>query len=153
MLTNFTRLSRSVNVRRKLIPQRRSLVSEWILIISIIIGWLSEIGITVVVAQYTSFEQIRNIVRPISFYTFKKEDKRLIVLSIYVPVIACLQQTIWNYNLSCFRNLRGLLKHSSWQIQVSCYCYEADVWVGIVFQDYYCDGTWFITFSFSFKIS
>ena len=47
MLTKFVHLSRSVNVRRKLIPQMRSLVSERIVIISIIIGWLSEIVITV----------------------------------------------------------------------------------------------------------
>ena len=31
-----------------------------------------------------------------------------------------LQQTISNHNLSCFRNLRALLKHNSLQIQVSC---------------------------------
>ena len=47
MLTTFPHLSRSFNVRRKLIPQMRSLVSERIVIISIIIGWLSEIVITV----------------------------------------------------------------------------------------------------------
>ena len=47
MLTIFTQLSRSLNVRRKLIPQMRSLVSERIVIISIIIGWLSEIVIAV----------------------------------------------------------------------------------------------------------
>ena len=27
---------------------------------------------------------------------------------VYVPVIACLQQTIWNHNLSCFRNNKVL---------------------------------------------
>ena len=43
MLTIFAQLSRSLNVRRKLIPEMRSLVSERIVIISIIIGWLSEI--------------------------------------------------------------------------------------------------------------
>ena len=47
MLRKFARLSRSLNVRRKLIPHMRSLVSERIVIISIIIGWLSEIVITV----------------------------------------------------------------------------------------------------------
>ena len=48
VLTIFiTQLSRSFNVRRKLIPQMRSLVSERIVIISIIIGWLSEIVIAV----------------------------------------------------------------------------------------------------------
>ena len=47
MLTTFPHLSRSFNVRRKLIPQMRSLVSERIVIISIIIEWLSEIVITV----------------------------------------------------------------------------------------------------------
>ena len=45
MLTIFTQLIRSLNVRRKLIPQMRSLVSERILII--IIGWLNEIVIAV----------------------------------------------------------------------------------------------------------
>ena len=43
VLTIFTQLNRSLNVRRKLIPQMRSLVSERIVIISIIIGWLNEI--------------------------------------------------------------------------------------------------------------
>ena len=47
VLTIFTQLSRSLNVRRKLISQMRSLVSERIVIISIIIGWLSEIVIAV----------------------------------------------------------------------------------------------------------
>ena len=47
VLTIFTQLSRSLNVRRKLIPQMRSLVSERIVIISIIIGWLNEIVIAV----------------------------------------------------------------------------------------------------------
>ena len=49
MLTIFAKLSRSLNVRRKLIPQMRSLVSERIVIISVIIGWLSE---TVMAAPY-----------------------------------------------------------------------------------------------------
>ena len=47
VLTIFTQLSRSLNVRRKLIPQMRSLVSERIVIILIIIGWLNEIVIAV----------------------------------------------------------------------------------------------------------
>ena len=47
MLTIFTQVSRSLNVRRKLIPQMRSLVSEGIVIISIIKGWLSAIVIAV----------------------------------------------------------------------------------------------------------
>ena len=47
VLTMFTQLSRSLNVRRKLIPQMRSLVSERIVIISIFMGWLSEIVIAV----------------------------------------------------------------------------------------------------------
>ena len=47
MLTIFPQFSRSLNVTRKLIPQMRSLVSEIIVIISIIIGWLSEIVIAV----------------------------------------------------------------------------------------------------------
>ena len=47
VLTIFTQLIRSLNVRRKLIPQMRSLVSERIMIISIIIGWLSKIVIAV----------------------------------------------------------------------------------------------------------
>ena len=48
VLTIFiTQLIRSLNVRRKLIPQMRSLVSERIVIISIIIGWLNEIVIAV----------------------------------------------------------------------------------------------------------
>ena len=47
MLKIFAQLSRSLNVRRKLIPQMRSLVRERIVIISIIIGWLSEIVIAV----------------------------------------------------------------------------------------------------------
>ena len=47
MLTTFAPLSRSLNVRKKLIPQMRSLVSERIVIISVIIGWLSEIVIVV----------------------------------------------------------------------------------------------------------
>ena len=47
MLTIFAQLSRSFKVRRKLIPQMRSLVSERIVIISIIIGWLSETVIAV----------------------------------------------------------------------------------------------------------
>ena len=47
MLSIFAQLSRSLNVRRKLIPQMRSLVSERMVIISIIIGWLSEIVIAV----------------------------------------------------------------------------------------------------------
>ena len=47
MLTTFAQLSRSLNVRKKLIPQMRSLVSERIVIISVIIGWLSEIVIAV----------------------------------------------------------------------------------------------------------
>ena len=49
MLAIFTQLSRSLSVRRKLIPQMRSLVSERIVIISFIIGWLSEIVIAVAV--------------------------------------------------------------------------------------------------------
>ena len=58
MLAIFTQLSRSLNVRTKLIPQMRSLVSERIVIMSIIIGWLNEIVIAVpeIVAQYTRFE-------------------------------------------------------------------------------------------------
>ena len=47
VLTIFIQLSRSFNVRRKLIPQMRSLVSETIVIMSIIIGWLNEIVIAV----------------------------------------------------------------------------------------------------------
>ena len=47
MLTTFAQLGRSLNVRKKLIPQMRSLVSERIVIISVIIGWLSEIVIAV----------------------------------------------------------------------------------------------------------
>ena len=47
MLTTFAQLSPSLNVRKKLIPQMRSLVSERIVIISVIIGWLSEIVIAV----------------------------------------------------------------------------------------------------------
>ena len=47
MLAIFTQLSRSLNVRRKLIPQMRSVVSERIVIISIFMGWLSEIVIAV----------------------------------------------------------------------------------------------------------
>ena len=53
MLMKLTQHSRSLNVRRKLIPQMRSLVSERIVIITIILGWLSEIMIAVpeIVAQ------------------------------------------------------------------------------------------------------
>ena len=71
----FTQLSPFVNVRRKLIPQMRSLVSETK---SIIIGLLREIVFTVpyIVTQWTRFEYIRNTVRPVSFYTFKKEKRR-----------------------------------------------------------------------------
>ena len=47
MFTKFTQLSPFVNVRRKLIPQMRNLVNEIIVIISIIIGWLSETVFTV----------------------------------------------------------------------------------------------------------
>ena len=47
MLTIFAQLSRFLKIRRKLIPQIRSLVRERIVIISIIIGWLSEIVIAV----------------------------------------------------------------------------------------------------------
>ena len=47
VLTMFTQLSRSLNVRRKLILRMRSLVSERIVMISIIIGWLNKIVIAV----------------------------------------------------------------------------------------------------------
>ena len=47
MLTIFAQFSRSLDVRRKLTPQMSSLVSERIVIISIIIGWLNEIVIAV----------------------------------------------------------------------------------------------------------
>ena len=46
MHTKFTQLSRSLNVRRKLTAQMGSLVSARIVIISIIIGRLSEIVFT-----------------------------------------------------------------------------------------------------------
>ena len=40
---------------------------------------------------------------------------------VYVPVIACLQQTIWNHNLSCFRNNKVLPSKMAGRVIFSFY--------------------------------